>query len=117
MASQGVYTARSAPRFSESGGDWAPRAKYAASDVPTLLWRERWLMLATFLGVAVLGVAFAFTLKTVYPAHSSVLVKLGQEYVYQPRSGDAGRGSVPDNDQGCCRPRSEDHGQQDVLGR
>ena len=43
--------------------------------------------------------AFALTLKTLYPTHSSVLVKLGQEYVYQPRSGDAGRGAVPDNDQ------------------
>ena len=99
MASQGVYTARSAPRFSESGGEWAPRARYAASDLPTLLWRERWLMLALFVGIAVVGVAFAFTLKTVYPAHSSVLVKLGQEYVYQPRSGDAGRGTAADNDQ------------------
>ncbi|HXQ13396.1 MAG TPA: Wzz/FepE/Etk N-terminal domain-containing protein [Caulobacteraceae bacterium] len=75
------------------------RSKYAPGDVPTLLWRERWLMLAVFLGIAVLGCAFAFTLKTAYPAHSSVLVKLGQEYVYQPRSGDAGRGAVPDNDQ------------------
>jgi len=99
MASQGVFPARSAPRPSEGGGDWALRSKYAPGDVPTLLWRERWLMLAVFLGIAVLGCAFAFTLKTAYPAHSSVLVKLGQEYVYQPRSGDAGRGAVPDNDQ------------------
>jgi uncharacterized protein involved in exopolysaccharide biosynthesis len=99
MTSQGVFPARSAPRPSEGGGDWALRSKYAPGDVPTLLWRERWLMLAVFLGIAVLGCAFALTLKTVYPAHSSVLVKLGQEYVYQPRSGDAGRGAVPDNDQ------------------
>jgi len=99
MASQGVFQARSAPRPSEGGGDWSLRSKYAAGDVPTLLWRERWLMLVVFLGLAVLGCAFALTLKTVYPAHSSVLVKLGQEYVYQPRSGDAARGAVPDNDQ------------------
>ena len=56
-------------------------------------------MLAVFIGLAALAVAFALTLKTVYPSHASVLVKLGQEYVYQPRSGDAGRGAVPDNDQ------------------
>ena len=99
MASQGVFPARSAPRPSEGGGDWPLRSKYAAGDVPILLWRERWLMLAVFLVIAVVGVAFAFTLKQVYSAHSSVLVKLGQEYVYQPRSGDAGRGAVPDNDQ------------------
>ncbi len=99
MASQGVFTARSAPRPIEGGGEGAVRSKYALADVPTLLWRERWLMLTVFLAIAALGVVFAFTLKTVYPAHSSVLVKLGQEYVYQPRSGDAGRGAVPDNDQ------------------
>jgi uncharacterized protein involved in exopolysaccharide biosynthesis len=99
MTSQGVFPARSAPRPIEGGGDGSLRSKYALSDAPTLLWRERRLMLAVFLVVAVLGVAFAFTLKTAYPAHSSVLVKLGQEYVYQPRSGDAGRGAVPDNDQ------------------
>ena len=76
-----------------------PRARYAASDFVPLLWRERWLMLAVFIGLAALAVAFALTLKTIYPSHASVLVKLGQEYVYQPRSGDAGRGAVPDNDQ------------------
>jgi uncharacterized protein involved in exopolysaccharide biosynthesis len=67
--------------------------------LPTLLWRERWLMLAVFLGIAVVGVVFAMTLKTSYAAHSSVLVRLGQEYVYNPRVGDAARGAVPENDQ------------------
>lgn len=101
MTSQGVFPARPAPRPSEARdyGEWSPRARYALSDVPVLLWRERWLMLATFLGLAAIGVAFAFTLKTTYAAHSSVLVRLGQEYVYEPRIGDAGRGAVPDTDQ------------------
>jgi len=56
-------------------------------------------MLAAFLGVAALGAALALMLKTLYPAHASVLVRLGQDYVYQPRVGDAGRGAVPDIDQ------------------
>src|SRR6201996_9204774 len=99
MASQGVYTARSTPRPIEGGGDWPLRSRYAVSDIPSLLWRERWLMLAVFLVLAAVGAVFAFTLKTAYDAHSSVLVKLGQEYVYSPRSGDAGRGATPDNDQ------------------
>ncbi|HZZ90316.1 MAG TPA: Wzz/FepE/Etk N-terminal domain-containing protein [Caulobacteraceae bacterium] len=99
MTSQGVFPARPAPRLAEAGGDWSVRSRYAPSDVPTLLWRERWLMLAVFLAIAVIGVAFAMTLKTAYAAHSSVLVRLGQEYVYAPRSGDAGRGAVPENDQ------------------
>jgi uncharacterized protein involved in exopolysaccharide biosynthesis len=101
MTSQGVFPARPAWRRPEppEADDVAPRTRYAASDFVPLLWRERWLMLAVFIGLAALAVAFALTLKTVYPAHASVLVKLGQEYVYQPRSGDAGRGAVPDNDQ------------------
>lgn len=101
MTSQGVFPARPAWRRSEppEADDAPPRARYAASDVVPLLWRERWLMLAVFIGLAALAVGFALTLKTVYPSHASVLVKLGQEYVYQPRSGDAGRGAVPDNDQ------------------
>jgi uncharacterized protein involved in exopolysaccharide biosynthesis len=101
MTSQGVFPARPAWRRPEppEADELAPRTRYAASEVPALLWRERWLMLAVFLGLAALAVALGLTLKTVYPTHASVLVKLGQEYVYQPRSGDAGRGAVPDNDQ------------------
>jgi uncharacterized protein involved in exopolysaccharide biosynthesis len=64
-----------------------------------LLWSERGLMAVVFLIVFAIGVAFAFTLKTTYAAHSSLLVRLGQEYVYEPRVGDAARGAVPTNDQ------------------
>jgi uncharacterized protein involved in exopolysaccharide biosynthesis len=56
-------------------------------------------MLAVFLAIAIAGMLLALALKTLYPAHASLLVKLGQEYVYEPRAGDAGRGAVPDNDQ------------------
>lgn len=74
------------------------RARYTAGDVASLLWAERMLMLVVFLTIAVLGLAAAFSLKTVYPAKSSVLVRLGQEYVYEPRAGDAARGAVPEAD-------------------
>ena len=100
MSPQGVFPARSAQRGPESRpvGEWTPRPRFAMSDLPALLWRERWLMAAVFLLILICGAAFAFTLKTQYPAHSSVLVRLGQEYVYEPRAGDAARGAVPDND-------------------
>ena len=92
MAAQGVWTqAPSSPR-----PDWAGRPRYAVSDLPALIWRERFLMLAVFLVILVLGGGVALTLKTTYPAYSSVLVRLGQEYVYEPRAGDAARGAVPD---------------------
>ncbi|MDP3660261.1 GumC family protein [Phenylobacterium sp.] len=82
-----------------SGSEWASRPRYVVSDIPTLLWRERGLMLVVFAVIFALGLMAAFSMKTRYPAYSSVLVRLGQEYVYEPRAGDAGRGAVPDSDQ------------------
>lgn len=83
-----------APAYAPGG--WTSRPRYAPEDFVTLLWREKWLMLVVFLGLFGLGLAFAFTLKSTYPASASVLVRLGQEYVYEPRVGDAARGAVPD---------------------
>jgi uncharacterized protein involved in exopolysaccharide biosynthesis len=52
-----------------------------------------------FLIIAALGIGGALLLKTSYPAQSSILVRLGQEYVYQPQVGDAARGAIPESDQ------------------
>ena len=75
------------------------RPLYAPSDIAALMWRERWLTLVVFLVLAALGLGVALTLKTSYPAQSSLLVRLGEEYVYHPQVGDAARGAVPENDQ------------------
>jgi uncharacterized protein involved in exopolysaccharide biosynthesis len=53
-------------------------------------------MVAVFLLISVVGAGVAFTLKKTYSAHSSVLVRLGQEYIYEPRAGDAARGAAPE---------------------
>jgi len=97
MTTQGAWAATAFP--SPHDGEWATRPRYAPSDLPTLLWRERQLMLVVFVIVLALGAGFAFTFKTLYPAHSSVLVRLGQEYIYEPRAGDAARGAAPANNQ------------------
>lgn len=79
---------------------WTARPRYAPSDIPVLLWRERWLMAGVFAAIFVpLLLVAALLLKPSYPAYASVLVRLGQEYVYEPRAGDAGRGAVPEPDQ------------------
>ncbi len=75
------------------------RPVYAPHDVAALLWGERWLVLAAFVVLAVLGLAVAMSLKTSYPAESSLLVRLGDEYVYHPQVGEAASGVVPENDQ------------------
>jgi uncharacterized protein involved in exopolysaccharide biosynthesis len=82
-----------------SGGEWAARPRYGAGDIITLLWRDRMLMLGVFAAILALGAAAAFLVKTQYPAHASILVRLGQEYVYEPTVGDAARGAIPTTDQ------------------
>jgi len=89
----------SVPHDPPSRSDWTARARYAPTDFVTLLWRERWLMLGVFLAIFLIGLAFATTLKKTYTAQSSLFVRLGQEYVYEPRAGDAARGAVPNVDQ------------------
>jgi len=81
------------------GGDWASRPRYTATDVGALLWRDRFLMLVVFVVIVVIGLGVALAMKTRYPAHASLLVRLGPEYVYQPNIGDAARGAIPTNDQ------------------
>jgi uncharacterized protein involved in exopolysaccharide biosynthesis len=81
------------------GGDWASRPRYTATDVGALLWRDRFLMLVVFVVLVAIGLGVAMTMKTRYPAHASLLVRLGPEYVYQPNIGDAARGAIPTNDQ------------------
>jgi uncharacterized protein involved in exopolysaccharide biosynthesis len=83
-----------------SGGQvdagWGDRARLSSADLITLLWQERMLMLAAFAVLLVLGVGLALFQQTRYTANASLLVRLGQEYVYEPRAGDAARGAIPD---------------------
>ncbi len=75
------------------------RPRYSFGDIVALLGREVLLMLSVFVVVLLLGAVFALTLPKTYTAHSSLLVQLSQEYVYEPRAGDAGRGVAPQKDQ------------------
>jgi uncharacterized protein involved in exopolysaccharide biosynthesis len=72
---------------------WIP--PYSFSDFLNLLWRERFVMIAVFLTIFALGLGFALSMKRTYESYASLLVQLGDEYVYNPRVGDAGRGTAP----------------------
>jgi uncharacterized protein involved in exopolysaccharide biosynthesis len=72
--------------------DWSLRPRYTAADFVTLLWREKWLILGVFLALFAIGAALAWQLDRTYPARASLLVRLGPEYIYQPRPGDPERG-------------------------
>jgi uncharacterized protein involved in exopolysaccharide biosynthesis len=87
----------SSGRGSPSGAplsDWSLRPRYTAADFTSLLWRERWLMLGVFLALFALGAALAWTQDKSYTARASLLVRLGQEYVYQPRAGAEPQGTT-----------------------
>ena len=71
------------------------RPRYGPADYATLLWRKRFLMAGVFGAVVLIGLLAALVLKKTYTAESSLLVRLGREYVYNPRVGDAGRGATP----------------------
>ncbi len=86
-----MSAAKQGPKPSALSGaqlsDWSLRPRYTAADMAQLLWRERWLVLGVFLALFALGVALAWRMDKTYPARASLLVRLGQEYVYQPRAG------------------------------
>ena len=75
------------------------RPRYSVIEVTRLLGREGLLMLVVFAVVLLGGVIFAATLPKTYTAHSSLLVNLSQNYVYEPVISDAGRGIAPQKDQ------------------
>lgn len=81
------------------GGSSRLRPRYSLAELSALLWRERLLMLAVFAAILMVGTVIALSLPKTYAARSSLLVQLGQEYVYEPRAGDAARGTVPQKDQ------------------
>jgi uncharacterized protein involved in exopolysaccharide biosynthesis len=95
MAAQGAW----AETRDRGRSSHRPRRRFALSDLPILLWRERRLILAVFLTVLALGLLAAFAMKTSYQAYSSLLVRLGPEYVYDPGAGGAGRGAALSSDQ------------------
>lgn len=61
-----------------------------------LLWRERTTAVAVAAGVGVAGLGLALAQPQHYTAEAKVLVRLGQEYVFQPTVGGAGAGAAPE---------------------
>lgn len=95
-----------------STGDWGPagtahaetgpvrhRPRTGAVEVVLQLWRAKWLMIAVFLPIFLLGLLAAFRMPTEYEARSRLYVRLGEESVYRPRVGDQGAGATPEQEQ------------------
>lgn len=92
------------PSRGQSGGfegegarlTWSSRPRHGWDDVVTLMWRERLLIVIVFAVLFALGAVGALLLPKSYTAYSSLLVQLSQDYVYEPRAGDAARGAIPE---------------------
>jgi len=70
-----------------------------AAELVLQLWRAKWLMLAIFLPIFVLGLVAALQMPTKYEAQSRLYVRLGEESVYRPKVGTEGAGATPEQEQ------------------
>ena len=71
------------------------RPKLGLFDLTLQLWRAKWIMLLVFVPILLIGLAFTFLAPTKYAASTRLLVRLGQEYVFDPVMGEAGKGAFP----------------------
>ena len=95
MRSSGPWTG-GRPLPPNGGTVTVTRARYSVRDVVTLMGRELPLMFIVFAALFAIGAAAAwFLIDKTYTARASLIVGLGQEYVYQPRAGDADRVEAP----------------------
>lgn len=70
------------------------RVQYGLDDILKLLMREIWVMALVFGVIFGLGVMVALSQAKTYTAGASLLMQLGQDYVYVPHAGDAARGAI-----------------------
>ena len=75
---------------------WADAPRLTLADVVAMLWAERFLVLAVGGAICALGLIAALAAPRTYTARSELLVRMGEEYVYQPTAGGAGAGATPD---------------------
>lgn len=80
-------------------GTSSARPKLGLGDWTRLLWREKWLMMAVFSLLSLLGLSFAMTLEKEYTATAKLSILLGDEYIFTPRVGAAAEGSAPKQEQ------------------
>ncbi|MGD9965047.1 MAG: hypothetical protein AB7T59_00850 [Hyphomonadaceae bacterium] len=75
---------------------WAETPRFSMADVAAVLWAERAVVLAVGGAICALGLVAALAIPKTYTARAELLVRLGEEYVYQPTAGGAGAGATPD---------------------
>jgi uncharacterized protein involved in exopolysaccharide biosynthesis len=88
---------KAGPRTSgPEGFSWAEVPRLGLLDLAAMLWAERAIVLMVGALVCALGLGVALLAPKTYTARAELLVRLGQEYVYQPNLGGVGAGATPD---------------------
>src|SRR5690606_23746961 len=90
-----MTTSSEAARARPSFG-WAETPRLSAADILAMLWSERALVLSVGAAICALGLIAAILSPKAYTARTELLVRMGDEYVYQPTTGGAGAGATPD---------------------
>lgn len=76
---------------------WADAPRLGLADVAAMLWAERALVLMVGGAICALGLVAALMAPRAYTARTEMIVRMGEEYVYQPTTaGGAGAGATPD---------------------
>lgn len=102
------WTERAPPGATSVGSPVGPHARARAgrlrpklgiADMLLQFWRAKWLMVLVFVPILLIGIAAALMTPTKYAANTRLLVRLGEEYVFDPVVGDAARGAFPQQDE------------------
>ncbi|GAM99020.1 lipopolysaccharide biosynthesis chain length determinant protein [alpha proteobacterium U9-1i] len=89
----GSSEAKTGPAFS----GWSNTTRPSFADAIAMLWAERAWVIGVGAMICAIGLAVALLLPRTYTARTELLVRLGQEYVYQPTIGGAGaQGAAPE---------------------
>ena len=70
-------------------------AHVSAVDMLAMIWRERRTAAVVALVILALGAVAVFMTPRTYEAKTRLLIRMGQEYVFQPRVGASGAGATP----------------------
>jgi uncharacterized protein involved in exopolysaccharide biosynthesis len=91
--------APAAPVRAESLRTGRTRVKLGVAGTVLQLWRAKVLMLLVLAPILLIGIILTFAVPTKYAASTRLLVRLGQEYVFDPIVGDAAKGAFPQQEE------------------
>ncbi len=89
------HTQSAAGQGGRNAPGWAAAPRMRLLDILAMLWREKFIIIAVGAALGLAGLALALLQPRYYTAQAEVLVRLGQEYVFQPQVGGVGAGAAP----------------------